>query len=149
MLIGNAGKDPEIKRLTNDSTIAKLSIATSRRFKDKNTGEFKEDTEWHNVIFYGQIANIVEQYIKKGSKIYIEGKIKTRKWQDSNGADRYTTEIIADQLTMLGGNTGAEKPAQTSQYAQQYPARAAPPMQHDPSSTKPEAEAFYNDDVPF
>lgn len=100
ILIGNLGADPEIRYMPNNDPVANLSLATSERWKDKN-GEQRESVEWHRVIAFRQLADIIGKYCKKGSKLYIEGKLKTRKWQDQNGQDRYTTEIIADQMQML------------------------------------------------
>ena len=108
MLIGNLGRDPEVRSFQNGGKVCNLSIATSERWKDKNTGERKEKTEWHNVaIFQEGLVKIAEQYLKKGSTVYIEGKLQTRKWQDQSGADRYSTEVVLQGydgvLTMLGG----------------------------------------------
>ena len=96
ILIGNLGKDPEVRYTTDGKPIANITVATSETWKDKNTGEPREKTEWHRVVFFGGVANIVEQYLHKGSKVYIEGKLQTRKWQDKSGQDRYTTEVVVD-----------------------------------------------------
>lgn len=101
ILIGNLGNEPEVKTFTNGDKITTASIATSERWTDKNTGEKKEQTEWHRVVFSNRLAEVAEQYLHKGSKVYIEGKIKTRKWQDQNGQERYSTEIRADNMQML------------------------------------------------
>lgn len=101
ILIGNLGNEPEVKTFTNGDKITTVSIATSERWTDKNTGEKKEQTEWHRVVFSNRLAEVAEQYLHKGSKVYIEGKIKTRKWQDQNGQERYSTEIRADNMQML------------------------------------------------
>jgi len=101
ILIGNLGKDPEVRHLENGATVANFSIATSESFNDKNTGERREITDWHNIVVWRGLAKIVEQYLKKGSKVYIEGKLKTRSWQDENNNTRYTTEVVADNMTML------------------------------------------------
>ena len=106
ILIGNLGKDPETRYLPSGGAVANVTVATSESWKDKQSGESKERTEWHNVVFYQKLAEIVGQYLKKGSQVYIEGSIRTRKWQDKEGHDRYTTEIIADQMQMLGGRPG-------------------------------------------
>jgi single-strand DNA-binding protein len=111
ILIGNLGKDPEIKSFQNGGKIANFSIATSEQWKDKMTGERKERTEWHNIVINGDgLVNVVERYIKKGSKVYIEGSLRTRKWQDRDGNDRYTTEVVvagmSGTLTMLDGAPG-------------------------------------------
>jgi len=91
ILVGNLGKDPEVRHTTDGKPVANITVATSETWKDKNTGERRERTEWHRVVFFDGVANIVEQYLRKGSKVYIEGKLQTRKWQDSSGQDRYTT----------------------------------------------------------
>ena len=101
ILIGNVGKDPDIKATNNGSTIANISVATSESWKDKSTGQQQERTEWHRVVFFGRLAEIVRDYLKQGSKVYIEGSIRTRKWQDKSGQDRYTTEIVASEMQML------------------------------------------------
>ena len=103
ILIGNLGKDPELKFLQSGQPVANFSIATSEKWKDKSTGETKEQTEWHNIIMFGKLAEIAGQYLKKGSSVFVEGRLQTRKWQDKNGQDRYTTEIIANEMKMLGG----------------------------------------------
>lgn len=100
MLIGNVGQDPEIRHMPNGSAVANLSVATSETWKDKNTGDKQEKTEWHRVVVFGNLANIVESYVRKGSKLYIEGKIQTRSWEQ-DGAKKYSTEIVANQLQML------------------------------------------------
>lgn len=103
ILVGNLGQDPEIRYMPQGGAVANLSIATSETYKDKATGQPKEVTEWHRVVMYGKLAEIAGEYLKKGSKVYIEGKLKTRKWQDQQGVERYTTEIVANELQMLDG----------------------------------------------
>jgi single-strand DNA-binding protein len=111
IIVGNLGNDPELKFMPNGNAVTNLTVATSESWKDKNTGEQKEDTEWHRVVFFRRLAEIAGEYLKKGSKVYIEGKLKTRKWQDQSGNDRYSTEIIADQMQMLDSRGGDSKPA--------------------------------------
>jgi single-strand DNA-binding protein len=106
MIIGNLGRDPEVRYTADGAAIANLSLATTSSWKDKNTGEKKEETEWHRVVFYGKIAEIVGQYAKKGRPLYVEGRLKTRKWTDKEGVEKYTTEIVADQMQLLGGREG-------------------------------------------
>ncbi len=106
ILIGNLGADPEVKYMPNGGAVANVTIATSESWKDKNTGEAQEKTEWHRVVFFRRIAEVVGEYLKKGSKVYIEGKLQTRKWQDQSGADRYTTEIVANEMQMLDSRGG-------------------------------------------
>ena len=103
ILIGNLGQDPEVKYMPNGGAVANITVATSESWKDKATGEQKESTEWHRVVFFRRLAEIAGEYLKKGSKVYIEGKLQTRKWQDQQGNDRYTTEIIANDMQMLDG----------------------------------------------
>lgn len=141
ILIGNLGKDPETRYATSGDAITNITLATSERWKDKASGEQKEATEWHRVVFFGKLAEIAGQYLKKGSQVYIEGSIKTRKWTDQSGQERYTTEIRADQMKMLGarqaGDTGAQ-PASA-------PANKPQPQQNN---TGGDFDNF-NDDIPF
>jgi single-strand DNA-binding protein len=115
ILVGNLGKDPEVRHLENGASVANFSIATSETYKDKN-GNRQEQTEWHNVVLWRGLAQIAEKYLKKGSQIYIEGKLRTRNWQDKDGVTRYTTEVVGDQMTMLGGKPsgGNDSPAPSS-----------------------------------
>jgi single-strand DNA-binding protein len=113
ILIGNLGQPPELKQLVNGATVANLSIATSESWKDKSTGQLREKTEWHRVVLFGYLADIVGKYLTKGSKIYVEGRLQTRKWQDASGFDRYITEINANQMQMLDSKR-AEGGSQTS-----------------------------------
>ncbi len=140
ILIGNLGQDPEVRYMPNGNAVANITLATSESWKDKNTGETQEKTEWHRVVFFRRLAEIVGEYLKKGSKVYVEGKLQTRKWQDNNGQDRYTTEIVADQMQMLdsrGGSAAFEgnRPAQQQQSS--APASAPAPDQG------------FDDDIPF
>ncbi|MGB8806294.1 MAG: single-stranded DNA-binding protein, partial [Candidatus Rickettsiella isopodorum] len=119
ILIGNLGADPEIRHMPNGAAVANINLATSESWKDKNTGELQERTEWHRVVLFQRLAEIVAEYLKKGSKVYIEGRLQTRKWQDkTTGQDRYTTEIIANEMQMLdsrsGSATGSEPPLSTT-----------------------------------
>ena len=102
ILVGNLGKDPEVRHLENGAAVANFSIATSETYKDRKTGEKVSQTEWHNIVAWRGLAEIAERYLKKGHKVYIEGKLKTRSWQDQDGNNRYSTEVITDNLTMLG-----------------------------------------------
>ena len=140
ILIGNLGKDPEIRHLENGATVANFSIATSENYKDRKTGEKVSQTEWHNIVAWRGLAEIAEKFIKKGDKIYIEGKLKTRTWQDKEGNNRYSTEVITDNLTMLG-SSGEPKPN-------------SEPIMSEESEPKPVAEKEFsspeeNDDLPF
>jgi single-strand DNA-binding protein len=106
ILVGNLGQDPETKAMPSGMTVCNIRIATSESWKDKTSGEMKEQTEWHSVAMFGRLAEIAGEYLKKGSQVYIEGRLRTRKWQDKSGNDRYTTEIVANEMQMLGGRGG-------------------------------------------
>lgn len=146
ILIGRVGNDPEIRYTGNGEAIANLSLATSERWKDKNTGEQKEQTEWHRVESFGKLAEIIGQYVKKGALLYVEGQLRTRKWQDQNGQDRYTTSIRISEMKMLSkagenaGQGGQQQSAPAPQQQQQR--RPAPP---------PAQGGFgdFDDDIPF
>jgi len=114
MIIGHLGRDPELKYMPNGDAVTNFSVATSESWKDKNTGEKKEQTEWHRITCYRKLAEIAGQYLKTGSTVYVEGKITTRKWKDKQGIERYTTEIIANELKMFGGNKKPAEPAAKS-----------------------------------
>ncbi|HHH45478.1 MAG TPA: single-stranded DNA-binding protein [Thiotrichales bacterium] len=139
ILIGHLGADPEVRYMPSGGAVANVRIATSESWKDKQTGELRERTEWHNVVFYQRLAEIVGEYLRKGSQVYVEGRLQTRKWQDKEGRDRYTTEIVANEMQMLGsrngGTAGFEKPA--------APARKPEPA----AEAIPEPE--FDDDIPF
>ncbi len=147
ILIGNLGKDPEVRYMPSGGAVANVTIATSESWKDKTTGEQQERTEWHNVVFYNRLAEIVGEYLKKGSQVYVEGSIRTRKWQDKEtGKDRYTTEIIANEMHMLGSRAGGGEAGASSGKA-----RAKPEGGSASAPSKPEAgqEAAFDDDIPF
>ena len=107
IVVGNLGRDPEVRYTANGSAMANITVATTESWKDKQSGERQERTEWHRVVFFGRLAEIAEEYLKKGSQVYIEGSIRTRKWKDQNDQDRWTTEIIGNDMQMLGSRTGA------------------------------------------
>ncbi len=109
ILIGNLGRDPETRSTSNGSMIANVTVATSEQWKDRNTGEQRESTEWHRVVFFGRLAEIVDQYLRKGSQVYVEGRLQTRKWQDKDGQDRWSTEIVASEMQMLGSSGGSDR----------------------------------------
>ncbi|MDC3152906.1 single-stranded DNA-binding protein [SAR86 cluster bacterium] len=113
ILVGNLGQKPEMRYTATQSAVANLSIATTESWKDKESGEMRDKTEWHRVVYFGKLAEIVEKYLDKGSSVYIEGKLQTRKWQDKSGADRWTTEIVGNELTMLGSRSSNNAQAQT------------------------------------
>ena len=106
ILVGNLGKDPEVRYMPNGNAVANITLATSESWKDKTSGEQQEKTEWHRVVMFRRLGEIAGEYLKKGSQVYIEGKLQTRKWQDNSGNDRYTTEIVAREMQMLGGRAG-------------------------------------------
>ena len=135
ILIGNLGKDPETRYMPSGGAVTNITLATSESWKDKNTGETQERTEWHRVVFFNRLAEIVGEYLKKGSKIYVEGSLRTRKWQDRDGQDRYTTEIVANEMQMLDSKGGGQ-PSSERQAGQPQPAEAAP-------------AGDYEDDIPF
>jgi len=110
ILVGNLGADPETKYLPSGDAVTNIRLATTDRWKDKASGEMKEATEWHRIAFFGRLAEISGEYLKKGSQVYVEGRIRTRKWQDKEGQDRYSTEIVADAMQMLGSRAGAGEP---------------------------------------
>lgn len=110
IIVGNLGRDPEVRYSANGTAITNVTVATSDVWKDKSTGENQERTEWHRVVFFGRLAEVAAEYLKKGSQVYLEGRIQTRKWQDQNGQDRFTTEIVASEMQMLGARGGAGEP---------------------------------------
>ena len=112
ILVGNLGQKPEMRYTATQTAVANISIATTESWKDKESGENRDKTEWHRVVFFGNLAEIAEKYLDKGSSVYIEGKIQTRKWQDKEGKDRWTTEVLGNQLTMLGSRNTSESPTQ-------------------------------------
>jgi single-strand DNA-binding protein len=146
ILIGNCGKAPETRYMPNGEAVTNLSLATSELWKDKS-GAKQEKTEWHNLTFYRKLAEISGEYLKKGSTIYVEGKLQTRKWQDKEGKDRYTTEIIVDNMTMLGGKSGNE--SQSSEPQEQPTAKAQQSRNPKDQSSSPAAFANFDDDIPF
>lgn len=148
-LIGYVGKDPELRHLpSNGDAAVNLSLATTRTWKDKQTGEKVQETEWHRLSFFGQVAEIVGKFVVKGSLIYVEGRLKTRKWQDANKVDHYATEIIVDQLQLLSGRPEGERSAPTSK-PQGEPPQAA--TQRREPATSDTGTVFDNmaDDIPF
>ncbi|NDY82516.1 single-stranded DNA-binding protein [Orrella sp. NBD-18] len=150
ILVGNLGRDPEVRYgADGGSAICNVSIATTSNWKDKNTGERREETEWHRVVFYNRLAEIAGEYLKKGRPVYIEGRLKTRKWQNKEGVDQYTTEIIADQMQMLGGRDGAEGGMGGGE--SQAPRQVRVPQAQRPAAPAAPAAnlADMDDDIPF
>ncbi len=144
ILIGNLGKDPEVRYSPSGSAVTNITVATSETWKDKNTGEQKEKTEWHRVVFFNRLAEIAGEYLKKGSKVYIEGRLQTRKWQDQSGNDRYTTEIVANEMQMLDSRGGGS--ANFGQDNGQSAQRSAPAAAPEPVAA---SGADFDDDIPF
>ena len=144
MIIGNLGRDPEIKYTQSNVPVANFSVATSESWKDKNSGEWQEKTEWHRVVIFGKVAEVAGEYLRKGSQVYIEGKLRTRKWQDRDGNDRWTTEIVADEMQMLGGRGGAAPMGSGQGMGQGSSQDSGPPSA--PPQTGPDD---FDDDIPF
>jgi single-strand DNA-binding protein len=117
ILIGNLGKDPEVRHLENGATVANFSIATSESYTDRNSGEKRETTDWHDIVLWGGLAEIAEKYLKKGTKIYLEGRLKKRSWQDKEGQTRYTAEVLAEELTILSRPEISERPSNEPNYS--------------------------------
>lgn len=145
IIVGNLGNDPETRYASNGSAMCNISVATSETWKDKATGEQKEKSEWHRITFFGKLAEIAGQYLRKGSKVFVEGKLQTRKWQDQNGQDRYSTDILANEMQMLDskgagqGGSANFAPQQGQQQGGQAPQQ----------QTAPAATADFDDDIPF
>ncbi len=176
IVLGNLGKDPEVRYMPSGGQVTNITVATSETWKDKDSGEQKENTEWHRIVFFGKLAEIAGQYLKKGGQVYVEGRLQTRKWQGQDGQDRYTTEIIASEMQMLGGRGGSggsgggqqesgdheddgysnTPPARGAGRAAAAPARpssgnrdsygAPPPPPRSPAKSEPN---FVDDDIPF
>ena len=155
ILIGNLGRDPEVRYAPSGSAICNVTLATSRQWKDKTSGERQEETEWHRVVFYDRLAEIAGEYLKKGRSVYVEGRLKTRKWQDKEGKDQYTTEVIATEMQMLGsreGMGGGEERGGGDDYGDRPQQRSAPAAR--PAASKPAAKPAtgfdaMDDDIPF
>ena len=150
ILVGNLGKDPEIRYMTNGEAVANVSIATSESWKDKASGEKKEITEWHRLVFYRKLAEIVGQYLKKGSTVYIEGRIRTRKWQDKEGQERNTTEIEVTEMQMLGGRqNAASSSGGEAEYGGSMPSSSGAGAQRPAPAKKGPSFEDMEDDIPF
>jgi single-strand DNA-binding protein len=159
ILVGNLGADPETRYTASGSAITNVNIATSESWKDKQTGEQQEKTEWHRIVFFNRLAEIAGEYLRKGSQVYVEGRLQTRKWQGQDGQDRYSTEVVASEMQMLGSRGGEasqrpagggfrdNKPAQPNQGQGAAAPAAAPAAQ--PSSPAASGDNFAEDDIPF
>ncbi len=140
ILVGNLGADPETRYTPNGSAVTNIRLATTDSWRDRQSGEKQEKTEWHRVVFFSRLAEIAGEYLRKGSQVYVEGRLQTRKWQDQGGQDRYTTEIVANEMQMLGGRSeGMGEPAAASGGFRDKPQAAAPAVEPD----------FQDDDIPF
>ena len=144
ILVGNLGKDPEVRYSPNGNAVANITLATSEQWKDRNSGEQQEKTEWHRIVFFNRLAEIVGEYLKKGSQVYIEGKLQTRKWQGQDGQDRYTTEVVANEMQMLGGRQGG---GGGDQWSSSKPASGG--QQSSPAPAGGGDTGDFDDDVPF
>jgi len=158
ILIGNLGRDPEVRYTPNGNAVCNVSVATTRTWKNKDSGDRAEETEWHRVVFYDRLAEIAGEYLKKGRSVYVEGRLKTRKWQDKEGKDQYTTEVIADNMQMLGGREGMGSSSSSGDEEgggyQERPQRSAPAARPAPASRPAPQKSStgfdsMDDDIPF
>lgn len=167
ILVGNLGQDPEVRYMPNGGAVANITLATSESWRDKQTGETKENTEWHRVVLFGKLAEVAGEYLRKGSQVYIEGQLRTRKWQDQGGQERYTTEVVVNvggTMQMLGGrqqgsnasaggsqanNNGGGQPQQSSKNQFSGGAQSAPQQPGGPASNSNEPPMDFDDDIPF
>lgn len=157
LLIGNLGADPEVRYMPSGNAVANLRIATTEGWKDPQTGQFQDRTEWHSVVLYGKLGETAGQYLRKGSKVFVEGRLQTRKWQDKNtGQDRYSTEVVANEMQMLdraGGGAGAGEPAgpreRSGGYAPPPPPASAPAPRAEPGFGGQPGPDDFDDDIPF
>ena len=149
IIIGNVGGDPETRAMPSGSSVTNLTIATNESWKDKQTGEQKERTEWHRVAMFNRLAEIAAEYLRKGSQVYIEGKLRTRKWQDKSGNDRYTTEIIADEMQMLGGRGGAGGGSGGGNFGGEAPSGGGQQGGGGGNAPPQQGPDDFDDDIPF
>ena len=159
IIVGNLGRDPEMRTFPSGDQVANVTIATTDKWKDKQTGEMREITEWHRVVFNGRLAEIAGQYLRKGSQVYVEGSLRTRKWTDQSGQEKYTTEIRADSMQMLGSRQGMGEPAgddggydsapRRAASAPRAPAPAAAPVRQAPAPKPASGFDDMDDDIPF
>ena len=150
ILVGNLGRDPETRYMPDGAAITNVSVATSFQWNDKTSGEKKEETEWHRVVFRGKLAEIAGEYLKKGSQVYVEGRLRTRKWQDKDGQDLYTTEVVAERMQMLGSRAGAGEPRGEPRAEPAMESKAAEPRASAAAAKKPAGKFDdMEDDIPF
>lgn len=143
ILVGNCGKDPDTRYTPSGSAVTNISIATSEQWTDKQSGQKQERTEWHTVVFFNRLAEIAGEYLRKGSQVYVEGSLRTRKWQDKSGNDRYTTEIVASEMQMLGSRGGS------GDYSSAPQQQSAPADQSAPPAAPAPVDESFDDDIPF
>src|SRR5262245_31325450 len=148
ILVGNLGQDPETRYMPNGKAVTNLRIATSESWKDKQTGEQREQTEWHSIVMYDKLAEIAAEYLRKGSQVYVEGKLRTRKWQDKEGRDRYTTEIQANEMQMLGGRGGDRAGMGGAGAESRGEPRSSAVAERKPAPAG-DAGGEFDDDIPF
>ncbi|MFM1827532.1 MAG: single-stranded DNA-binding protein Ssb [Pseudomonadota bacterium] len=151
ILLGNLGRDPEVRYSPDGGAIANVSIATTSRYKDKVSGDMKEDTEWHRVVFFGRLAEIAGEYLKKGRPVFVEGRLRTRKWQDQSGQEKTTTEIVAEQMQLLGGREGGGSSAGSlgSAPSDDFSSQGSPASSTPRSAGKAKGFEDLDDDIPF
>ena len=149
ILIGNLGADPETRAMPSGTTVANLRVATSESWRDKQTGEQQERTEWHRVALFGRLAEIAGEYLRKGSQVYIEGSLRTRKWQDKQGNERYSTEIVGNDLQMLGGRSGAGAGSGGSPASAAAGSAATPSYAEESAGGGGARSVEFDDDIPF
>ena len=147
IIVGNLGNDPEVRVTPGNTQIVRISIATSSGWKDKQSGEMQERTEWHRVVFFNRLAEIAAQYLRKGAKVYIEGSLRTSKYNDKNGVEKYTTEIIANEMQMLDARGGAAQGGASDGYQEPY--SAAPMNMNSSKAPAPAGDVAFDDDIPF
>ena len=161
IIVGNLGQDPETRYMPSGGAVTNISVATSESWKDKQTGQPQERTEWHRIVFFNRLAEIAGEYLKKGSQVYVEGSLRTRKWQDQGGQDRYTTEIVASEMQMMGGRQGAGAPmggdpgygapaaAPAQSAAPNYQSQPSSAPAQQPAPAAPQTMDSFDDDIPF
>ena len=151
ILVGNLGNDPEVKYMPSGGAVTNFSLATTDSWKDKTSGERVDKTEWHRVVFFNRLAEIAGEYLKKGSQVYIEGALRTRKWQDQGGQDKYTTEIVGSEMQMLGSRSGGSGSFDQSAAPQSSQPSRPSPAQNKPAQAAPAPQNFddFDDDIPF
>ena|SRR5271157_1738495 len=149
ILVGNLGADPETRSMPSGTTVTNIRIATSESWKDKASGAQQERTEWHSIALFGRLGEIAAEYLRKGSQVFVEGKLRTRKWQDKQGNERFSTEIIADNMQMLGGRAGGAGGAGAASQPERSGSSAPPRDEYDQSPAAAGGKEEFDDDIPF